>query len=222
MTYDGLFVDLDGVVYRSDRPVEHAIDALNRYEGQILYVTNNASRTPATVAAQLQGLGLAASISDVVTSAQAAAAHLAQLVPIGSPILVVGGEGLVEAVTDVGFSIVHVAEEADAVVQGFAPAATWKDLAEASYAVARGIPWVASNTDMSVPTSRGIAPGTGTYVAAVTPPQALPLWSPANRIARSWTWRARVRTAGLRWSSGIGWTPISPPPTLQGWIRCWC
>ncbi len=168
MTYDGLFVDLDGVVYRSDRPVEHAIDALNRYEGQILYVTNNASRTPDTVAAQLQGLGLAASTSDVVTSAQAAAAHLAELVPIGSPILVVGGEGLVEAVTEVGFRVVHRAEEADAVVQGFAPAATWKDLAEASYAVARAIPWVASNTDMSVPTSRGIAPGTGTYVAAVT------------------------------------------------------
>jgi ribonucleotide monophosphatase NagD (HAD superfamily) len=59
------------------------------------------------------------------------------------------------------------ADEADAVIQGYSPALGWKDLAEASYAVARGVPWVASNTDMSVPTDRGIAPGNGTLVAAV-------------------------------------------------------
>ncbi len=165
--YDTLFVDLDGVVYRGPRAVPHAVDALAAFPGRVLFVTNNASRTPQTVAEQLNGYGLRVEAGDVVTSAQAAAAHLATLVPPGSSILVTGGDGLVQAVSEQGLRIVTTADEAQAVVQGYSPKLAWKDLAEASYALARGIPWVASNTDMSVPTARGIAPGNGTFVAAV-------------------------------------------------------
>ncbi|MCU0278212.1 MAG: HAD-IIA family hydrolase [Candidatus Nanopelagicales bacterium] len=168
MTYDGLFVDLDGVVYRSEHAVPHAVEALSGYPGRVVFVTNNASRTPQTVASQLMALGLSVSADDVVTSAQAAAAHLTTMVGVGARVLVVGADGLLEAIQECGFQVVDHADDADAVVQGFSPAITWADLAEASYAVARGIPWVASNTDMSVPTARGIAPGTGTFVAAVT------------------------------------------------------
>ncbi len=165
--YDTLFVDLDGVVYRGPDAVPHAVDALSAFPGRVLFVTNNASRTPQTVAEQLNGYGLRVDARDVVTSAQAAAAHLATLVPPGASILVTGGEGLVQAVSEQGLRIVTTADEAEAVVQGYSPKLAWKDLAEASYALARGIPWVASNTDMSVPTARGIAPGNGTFVAAV-------------------------------------------------------
>lgn len=165
--YDCLFVDLDGVVYRGPMPVAHAVDSLNTYAARKLYVTNNASRTPETVADQLAGFGLRVGPEDVVTSAQAAASHLATLVPAGSYVLVTGGEGLVQAVRQNGLLITTHADEAQAVVQGYSPKLGWADLAEASYALARGIPWVASNTDMSVPTARGIAPGNGTFVAAV-------------------------------------------------------
>lgn len=167
ISYDCLFVDLDGVVYRGPRPVVHAVDSLNAYSARKLYVTNNASRTPETVADQLAGLGLRVGPEDVVTSAQAAAAHLATLVPMGAYVLVTGGDGLVQAVRQNGLQITTHADEAQAVVQGYSPKLGWADLAEASYALARGIPWVASNTDMSVPTARGIAPGNGTFVAAV-------------------------------------------------------
>jgi HAD superfamily hydrolase (TIGR01450 family) len=165
--YDGLFVDLDGVVYRGRQAVPYAVEALSGFPGRVLYVTNNASRTPQMVAEQLRGYGLRVTAGDVVTSAQAAAAHLATLVPPGSAVLVTGGEGLLQAVQDNGLRVVTSADEADAVLQGFWPKLTWKDLAEASYAVSRGVPWIASNTDMSVPTARGIAPGNGTFVAAV-------------------------------------------------------
>ena len=165
--YDCLFVDLDGVVYRGPHAVVHAVDALNAFDGRVVYVTNNASRTPQVVAAQLSSYGLEVLPEDVVTSAQAAAAHLAGLVPPGSRVLVTGGDGLVQAVRAHGLQVVTAADEAEAVVQGYSPSLAWKDLAEASYALARDIPWVASNTDMSVPTARGIAPGNGTLVAAV-------------------------------------------------------
>ena len=52
-------------------------------------------------------------------------------------------------------------------MQGFSPDIGWKDLAEASYVVAGGALWVATNTDWSIPQARGIAPGNGTLVAAV-------------------------------------------------------
>ncbi|MEI2786258.1 MAG: HAD-IIA family hydrolase [Candidatus Nanopelagicales bacterium] len=165
--YDCLFVDLDGVVYRGRQAVPHAVEALGAYPARSLFVTNNASRTPQTVADQLAGFGLQVSADDVVTSAQAAAAHLATLVRAGARILVTGGDGLRQAVIDEGLTITTHADDAEAVVQGYSPNLGWVDLAEASYAVARDIPWVASNTDMSVPTARGIAPGNGTLVAAV-------------------------------------------------------
>lgn len=165
--YDCLFVDLDGVVYRGPLAVDHAVTSLNAFDGRVLYVTNNASRTPEAVADQLCGYGLSTHANDVVTSAQAAAAHLETLVAPKSAILVTGGEGLRQAVRDNGMEITAHADEADAVVQGYSPDLGWADLAEAAYALARDIPWVASNTDLTVPTSRGIAPGNGTLVAAV-------------------------------------------------------
>jgi hypothetical protein len=43
----------------------------------------------------------------------------------------------------------------------------WWQLAEGSYAVNAGLLWVATNTDLTIPTARGIAPGNGTLVQAV-------------------------------------------------------
>jgi ribonucleotide monophosphatase NagD (HAD superfamily) len=55
----------------------------------------------------------------------------------------------------------------DAVLQGYGPAVTATDLAEAAYAVEGGAVWVATNTDGTLPTDRGVAPGNGSLVAAV-------------------------------------------------------
>jgi len=169
--YDTALLDLDGVVYTGPRAVEHAVESLAdaREAGmRLAYVTNNASRTPAAVAAHLTELGVPAAETDVVTSAQAAARLVAEKVPEGAAVLVVGGEGLVEALRERGLRAVRSLEDGPAaVVQGFAPEVGWKALAEASYAVARGLPWVASNTDLTIPTAGGTAPGNGTLVAAV-------------------------------------------------------
>ena len=52
-----------------------------------------------------------------------------------------------------------------AVVQGWTPELDWRMLAEGAFALARGLPWIATNTDLTVPTGRGIAPGNGSFVA---------------------------------------------------------
>jgi HAD superfamily hydrolase (TIGR01450 family) len=172
---DLLLADLDGVVYRGDDGIPHAVESINRAQTAIRvgYLTNNASRTDATVAAHLSSLGLSVAPEDVVTSPQAAVKLLADLVEPGSRILVVGGDGLVTEVEHAGFTVVRSADDAPAaVIQGFAPHVAWTDLAEAAFALrardgAPEIPWVATNTDWTIPQARGTAPGNGTLVSAV-------------------------------------------------------
>lgn len=166
--YDTLLFDLDGVVYVGAEAVPGAPERLAdlRSAGhRVAYVTNNAARRPDTVAAQLTRLGIDAGPEDIVTSAQAAARLVADQVPAGSPVLVVGGEGLVTALEESGLRPVFASADAPAaVVQGFHPDVGWRLLAEGAYALARDVPWVASNVDRTLPTDDGLAPGNGTLV----------------------------------------------------------
>jgi HAD superfamily hydrolase (TIGR01450 family) len=169
--YDTALLDLDGVVYRGADAVPHAVPALleaAKLGMHLTYVTNNASRTPEAVAEHLVRLGLPAQPEDVVTAAQAVARMIAEAVPAGSNVLMVGGEGLRVALEERGLVPVTSAEDDPAAaVQGYRPDTTWENLAEIAYAVGRGVPWFAANTDMTMPTARGIAPGNGALVSAV-------------------------------------------------------
>lgn len=176
--YDSLLLDLDGVVYVGPEPVPNAAESLNSSQDlglRITYVTNNASRPPKVVATQLQSMGLNARVDDVMTSAQAGAQLVSEQVEPGSRVLAVGGPGVLEALTEVGLVAVDVmagtmpdaGDDVVAVLQGFGRDLNWRALARASRAVAGGAIWVATNTDMTIPTEFGIAPGNGTLVQAV-------------------------------------------------------
>lgn len=169
--YDAALLDLDGVVYIGPNPVAHAAESLAAARAQgmrLAFVTNNASRTPKTVAEHLTELGIGADASEVATSAQAAARLVAGLVAPGSAVLVVGGEALEEALVERGLRPVRSADDGpSAVVQGYHPTVGWTHLAEGTFAVRAGLPWVASNTDLTIPTPRGIGPGNGTLVNVI-------------------------------------------------------
>lgn len=169
--HDAVLVDLDGVVYRGPDAVPGAPQALNRLRDagtDIVYVTNNASREPGTVADQLISLGINATADDVMTSAQAIAAVMTEQLSQQAKVLVVGGGGLRTAVVARGFAVVDDARsKPDAVVQGFAPEVSWRELAEASYAIAAGAMYFASNLDLTIPNERGTAPGNGSLVQVV-------------------------------------------------------
>ncbi|MFE9170225.1 HAD hydrolase-like protein [Streptomyces kebangsaanensis] len=170
--YDTALLDLDGVVYAGGDAIAHAVDSLATARAggmHLAYVTNNALRTPDAVAAHLTELGIRAQASDVVTSAQAVARLIADQVPRGARVLVIGGEGLRVALRERGLEPVESADDGPAAVaQGYGgPGMPWGRLAEACYAVARGVPWFASNTDLTIPGARGIAPGNGAAVEVV-------------------------------------------------------
>ena len=174
--FDLILADLDGVIYKGADAIPFAVESINAAAAagtRVGYITNNASRTDAAVAEHLTGLGLTVAPEDVVTSPQAAVRLLAGLVEAGSTILVVGGEGLTVEVERAGFVVTRSALDSPAaVIQGFAPEVGWVHLAEAAFALhgtseKSGIPWVATNTDWTIPVARGTAPGNGTLVSAV-------------------------------------------------------
>jgi HAD superfamily hydrolase (TIGR01450 family) len=185
--YDGILLDLDGTVYRGRLaipeavPTVHAVHMSGRPVG---FITNNASRGPAEVAAQLTELGFDVQPRHVVTSAQAGAALLAERLAAGDAVLVVGTDALADEVRAVGLAAVRRADGApadsaegaprsggpvgvQAVVQGHSPHTGWPDLAEACLAIRAGALWVACNVDPTLPTERGELPGNGAMVAAL-------------------------------------------------------
>jgi glycerol 3-phosphatase-2 len=196
--HDLLLVDLDGVAYLGDRPIDGAADALSgaRMAGlDIIFVTNNASRPAAAVADQLTAMGVRAEPSEVMTSAIAAAAELASRYPAGTAVLVVGGEGVIEALSAAGLRPVTSADDRPAaVLQGFGPDVGWRVLAEASVALRAGALWVATNGDVTLPSPRGPLPGNGSLVAALaaaTGLQPLVIGKPAPAL-----FRAALRASG--------------------------
>jgi glycerol 3-phosphatase-2 len=169
--YDVALLDLDGVVYLGAQPIPGAADALAaaRAAGmRLAFVTNNASRNPAAVAAHLVELGVPATVNDVVTSSQAAATMIADRCGTGARVLVTGTGALRTAVEQAGLQIVASADDRpDAVVQGYSPELRYADLAETALAVRGGALWVATNVDSTLPSPRGLLPGNGSLVAAV-------------------------------------------------------
>lgn len=170
-SHDALLLDLDGTVYLGGQPIDHVAPALVRAGQQgarSVFVTNNASRPPAEVAAALTAMGVTAQPDDVLTSPQAAAVMLADRHPAGTKVLVIGAPWLSESVTLAGLLPVRLAaDEPAAVVQGHSPETGWRELAEACIALRAGADWVACNVDSTLPTDRGLLPGNGSMVAAL-------------------------------------------------------
>lgn len=169
--HDLVMFDLDGVVYVGGQAIDGVAEQIERVRESgrhVAFVTNNASRTPDQVAEKLVGVGVDASGGDVVTSAQAAARLLAEEHGSGAKILLLGGEGLRVALAEADLEPVEEPDGAVAVVSGYGPDVRWRDIMRVSTLVRDGLPYVASNTDMTIPTPYGLAPGHGVLVQTIS------------------------------------------------------
>ena len=169
--FDTAICDLDGVVYAASKPIEAAANSIESASASglgFVYLTNNASRTPAQVAAKLAGFAVNATANQVVTAAETAVEQMAADLPKHSKVLVVGADGLIEAVKAAHLVPVSRAEQQPAaVIQGWGPDIDWQKLAQAAYAIAGGASYYATNLDKTLPTEQGLAPGNGSLVAAL-------------------------------------------------------
>lgn len=167
--FDAVVCDLDGVVYAGTVAIEHAVETLNDVPVPVVYATNNAARTPGDVADHLRSLGVAVDDGFVLTSSLAAARELAATVKEGASVMAVGGPGVADSLRTVGLvpRSPTDAGEVTAVVQGYGPDVTARDLGAAATAIRGGARWIATNDDLTLPTEHGPFPGNGSLVTAV-------------------------------------------------------
>ena len=105
---DAIVCDLDGVVYRGDRPIAGSIEALARLRSsgiRLLYCTNNSRSTIGQYVEKLSALGIEVEASEVLTSAIVTAEELQRRDYAGKTAIVVGGDGIREALGDVCISV---------------------------------------------------------------------------------------------------------------------
>ena len=168
----GIVCDLDGVIYRGNQPVPGAADAIARLRAagaSLLFFTNNSYPTLADYTLKLSRMGIPAEPDEVLTSAVVTAEVLAARSPGGAGAIVVGGEGLKEALR--GRSIEpldETAREADFVVVGYDPSFDYAAMRRATLALRAGAAFVATNTDATFPAPGGeLWPGAGAILASL-------------------------------------------------------
>jgi 4-nitrophenyl phosphatase len=169
---EGLVCDLDGVIYRGPEPIEgspEAIERLRELGVHVVFCTNNANPTIGRYIEKLGSMGVSVECDDLVTSAVVMAELLAEEGAAGRSAIVVGGEGLREALDSIDVVVDDdpSSRTADYVVVGFDPDFTYESLKRASFAVQDGARLVAANADASFPAPDGLWPGAGSLVAAI-------------------------------------------------------
>jgi glycerol-1-phosphatase len=167
--FQGVVLDLDGVIYLGDQVVPAARGALDQVRGlgvRIVFVTNNSYRPPELVVERLNRLGVKAAAGEVMTSAQATVRLLGGREGLeGIGVMVVGGPGLRQALGGAGARLVDAWRQAEVVAVGFDPDLTYAKVRDATLAIRAGARFVGSNPDTTLPTPEGIWPGAGATLA---------------------------------------------------------
>jgi glycerol 3-phosphatase-2 len=172
LRYDQFILDLDGCVWIGDQPTPGALDALEqlRQRGKgVAFATNDPRSATEDYVTRLWGIGIKASLRDVVTVG-AAMQHLLAETRSGRTAFVIGTESLRRHVSDAGCRVLNgtdLASRAEVVVVGGTEELVYDDLRNAALAVRRGADFLATARDPTYPQPDGLWPGTGAILAAV-------------------------------------------------------
>lgn len=165
---DCVLFDLDGVVYHGPEAIPGAVDGINWLNDQSIpvnYVTNNATRTAATVASQITELGISTGPEEVTTSAEVIAERLAAKFGDGAVVYLVGVSGLADALTAAGLSVTDsLDDDPSAIAQGMDPRIDYQKIVSACEVIRSGAEWWATNPDYSLLTPTGKIPGNGAFI----------------------------------------------------------
>lgn len=160
--------DIDGVVYRGDKLVPGSDNALQRLVGagaEVYFATNNSTKTPITVSERISKMaGVEIAPNSIVTSSEAA---VGMLMEEERPVMVLGSDGITNALSEAGIEVTDDPMEAKALLVGLDWDLSYDRLTRASDSVRAGARFIATNTDPTYPVEGGLLPGGGAMVAAV-------------------------------------------------------
>ena len=165
-----LLFDMDGVLYKGDEILAGVLESLSYFEQSgrsILYVTNNATRTPAMFVDKLAGMGIVAREDQILTSAEATGGWMARNAPVGSKVQLIGQAGVWSAMLAHGFKPANKPQDAEYVVVGMDFHLDYRKCADATLAITAGAKFIATNEDATFPSEEGEIPGAGSIVALI-------------------------------------------------------
>jgi glycerol 3-phosphatase-2 len=170
--FDGLLVDLDGVVWIGREPVPGSAETLRTLiEGgkRIVFVTNNPGKPPGAYAERLGELGVEVGEEQIVTAGVVAARLAGEAAGQGGSAFVIGAAPLKEMVAATGTRLLEGEEAygADAVVVSGHRGFDYAELLTAKRALDNGAAFIATSHDPTMPYPGGELPGTGSILAAV-------------------------------------------------------
>ena len=170
--YDQLILDLDGCIWVGDEPVPGSVAAVVKLRDagkRVAFATNDPRSPGEEYVTKLWGIGIQASLADVVTVG-GAVQHLLAETRTGKTAFVIGTDALRGHVADAGVRVLNgtdLASRAELVVVGGTDDLGFADLRDASLAVRRGAELLATGRDPTHPMPDGLWPGTGAILAAV-------------------------------------------------------
>ncbi len=170
--FDGLLIDLDGVVWIGREPVPGSPETLRvllETEKRLVFVTNNPGKHPAAYAERLGELGVEVGAEQMVTAGMVVARLAGEATGSGGSAFVIGAAALKEMVAATGARVLEGDEgsEADAVVVSGHRGFDYGELLTAKRALDRGAALFATSHDPTMPFPGGEVPGTGAVLAAV-------------------------------------------------------
>ena len=170
--FDGLLIDLDGVVWIGREPVPGALEtlaALLAAGKRVVFVTNNPSRPPAAYAERLTGMGVAVSAEQIVTAGMVAARLAREAAGPDGSAFVISRAPLKEMVAAAGVTVLEgeAGRDAGVVVVSGHRDFDYEALLTTKRALDRGAALIGTSRDPTMPMPGGEWPGTGAILAAV-------------------------------------------------------
>jgi glycerol 3-phosphatase-2 len=170
--FDGLLIDLDGVVWIGREPVPGApetLAALLAAGKRIAFVTNNPGKLPAAYAERLRELGVEVGEEQIVTAGMVAARLAREAAGPDGSAFVVSRAPLKEMVAAAGVTVLEgeAGREASVVVVSGHRDFDYAQLLTAKRALDSGAALIGTSRDPTMPMPGGEWPGTGAILAAV-------------------------------------------------------
>ncbi len=168
-SYQKSFIlDMDGVVYTGSKLIPGAkdfVDLLHQGNFKYLFLTNNSYYTPLELSNRLLNMGIDVPEDSFYTSAMATASFLKVQRPEGCSAYVIGGQGVIEEFEEAGIKI--TSKHPDYVVIAETEQYDYARIIEATLLIQEGARFIATNPDLTGPSSRGLVPACGALVAPI-------------------------------------------------------
>ena len=166
--YKGYLIDLDGTIYRGSEPIpagRRFVEQLQANQIPFLFLTNNTTKTPETVANRLANEFSIHVGPETVYTATLATIDYMNDANKGKKVYVIGEPGLIDPILAAGY--VWEEETPDYVVVGLDTDVTYEKFVVATLAIQKGATFIGTNPDKNIPTERGLLPGAGSVIAMI-------------------------------------------------------